>query len=351
MVTIGNKSKVHEIQQLRLIILADSDHCFISIKDQVIRPRLVPQVGIQANTINNWIRRDQVTYLMNRGNLTKIGLFSTLKDNESIINHNASLIKLQVSSNHSHCQLSTHLSHKEMKWLKWRELIHRTKQERYYLIQDQLRIQLGDLKGLRLRYHEIIEVFDSSLQTKITHNSLNNLEEEWTKITKFRLNHAYNKLIADGMKWTGNLSNNLNNPLHEICRHSIYALLLLDSLEAQNEIVQMNQLTLHSVEDIEALTKEKFGACPNIEIEGDFRLNYALPSYLHFSLTELLKNSIFAVIKKYGVLDLDDAAPISISLAPFSGDATQAQLRITDCGMGMTPTELQRYISITYIPF
>ena len=73
-------------------------------------------------------------------------------------------------------------------------------------------------------------------------------------------------------------------------------------------------------EDLRALSVEKFGVYPEIEItepkEGS--IMQGVPELLEFACVEILKNSVKSVIEKYGQLNLDDLEnpPITISCSP-----------------------------------
>ena len=66
-----------------------------------------------------------------------------------------------------------------------------------------------------------------------------------------------------------------------------------------------------------------------------------MAAHIHFVLMELLKNSMKAVIDRYGVLQLHDAPPIAITLSASAPSAPSPAgpfvgIRVTDTGIGLS---------------
>jgi hypothetical protein len=231
--------------------------------------------------------------------------------------------------------------------LRWRTLRPLGRGERYPLVFQHLQQQYEYLQTARLRRYDILEAYRSCVQNPPPNSAH---LDDWVKTSTDGISRSHELLVADGIKWGGNLSNNLNSSVTNICKQTIFGLLLLETLtddddEKGNEAnsCSMNEFCHNLTVDIDAFTKEKFGACPRIVIEGDLILEGGRPSLIHFSLVELLKNSIYAVIKRFGVLDLDEADPIMISLDPLA-----RRLTFTDPGVGMSEVELAHCFEAFY---
>lgn len=266
--------------------------------------------------------------------------------------------------------------------LKWKQLVKLNKIERFISINNSIQLQYKILESLRMRRYDINNAFkhslhispissiSSSLPSPLINNNSNdnsnenllfnnkniinqineNDIEKWKEESSLFINNAFNKLTSDGIKWNGNLSNNLNEILTQICKHTIISLLLIDTLSYYHDHsyfnqdfneLKLNQFCYEIISEIDAFTKEKFGACPFIEVQGELILYKTIPSLIHFSIFELLKNSILATIEKYGVLNLDDAKPIQITLE-------SNKITITDYGKGMNKFELERFELLSF---
>jgi hypothetical protein len=232
--------------------------------------------------------------------------------------------------------------------LRWRHLRCLKKIERYPLVLQQIEKQYKDLQSVRIKRYDILEAFHGCLQN--SPSSAASLDD-WVKKSTSQISASHDLFVADGVKWGGKLSNNLNYSVTEICKHSILTLLLLETLTDDDYPGDMNRSTSCSMNDfchsltvdIDAFTKEKFGVCPQIVIDGELLLEEIRPSLIHFSVVELLKNSIYAVIKRFGVLDLDDAGVIEIRLDPLA-----RRLTLTDPGVGMNEIELKNCFEAFY---
>jgi hypothetical protein len=229
--------------------------------------------------------------------------------------------------------------------LVWRDLQRCGRLDRYILVRKHIQTQYEHLQSLRLRRYDVLEAYQSCLQ-KSPHSLSTTDLDHWIKQSHLKISSAYELLVADGVKWERKLTNNLNTSVTEICKQSIFSILLFETLQEDDKEINslyMREFCQHLAEDIDALTKEKFGACPSVVVEGELHLFDIRPSLVHFSLVEFLKNSIYSVIKRYDVLDLDDSEPIVIHL-----DATNHGIRITDPGIGMRETELKNCFQAFY---
>jgi hypothetical protein len=229
--------------------------------------------------------------------------------------------------------------------LVWRDLQRYGKYERYLLVKKHIEKQFHYLQSLRLRRYDILQAYESCLQKSINSESRKELDH-WVKESHLQISLAHELFVVDGVKWERKLTNNLNSSVTEICKQSIFTMLLFETLQdIENEpnSLSMREFCQQLAEDIDALTKEKFGDCPRVVVEGELNLRDVRPSLVYFSLVEFLKNSIFAVIKRYGVLDLDDALPIVIHL-----DAPSRGIRIIDSGIGMKEIEMKNCFQAFY---
>lgn len=231
----------------------------------------------------------------------------------------------------------------DMRKLFWKDLQRLHRYQRYPIVVNHIKQQYQYLKCHRVKRYDIISAYEKCIQS--SSNSETNVDE-WIKISYQHINYAHELFVADGIKWNRQLTNNLNLAVTDICRETIFTQLLLDTLsdnQIESNDIKMNQFCRHVVEDIDALTKEKFGACPQVYVEGDFTLhNHRLP-LIQFCLVEFLKNSILAVIKKYGVLELDDASPIIVRL-----ESDPNQLILVDTGIGIDANDLQNCFQAFY---
>lgn len=96
------------------------------------------------------------------------------------------------------------------------------------------------------------------------------------------------------------------------------------------------ELCESTAEEATLFCREKHGDAPELRFD---RPNGALractvPAYVHFSLMEVLKNALGSHVRRYGVLNLCDAPPVEVALAPSAGNA--ATVRVRDRGGGMS---------------
>jgi hypothetical protein len=198
----------------------------------------------------------------------------------------------------------------------------------------QLHEQHKELNRLRFKRPEVIAAFQTACSSRKfsefgSVERLSAIDKSWVLATHKDLKKAYDNLVADATKWGGQLGNNLNKPLTDLCQHCMHSLLCLDliiAMDSENcpfsKSFKISKMISEMVlPDIEALTKEKFGICPEVTIReyfpkqeciqpGGVILPYAAPQYLEFVFVELLKNSFESVIQKYGALNIEEEEAI-----------------------------------------
>lgn len=199
-------------------------------------------------------------------------------------------------------------------------------------IRAQSQFQSSALAQLRFRRPELNDVFLRIGSSKMASADDSKGQRQWAENCRGLLSASFERLAADGMSWGGNLGNNLIVPLNNVCSHSLHGLMCFDVLMALLDYTDygvsesgrahtVNDILGHRVDikdmlrgsiipDMESLTKEKFGACPEIAVSAPAQapvIGCAVPSLLSFVLVELLKNALEAVLNKYGVLDLEDS--------------------------------------------
>ena len=97
-------------------------------------------------------------------------------------------------------------------------------------------------------------------------------------------------------------------------------------------------LLSHTMEDIAAFSREKHGVSPEIEVRVDEQAeggsSRVVQGHVHFIVAELLKNAVVSMVKRYGILDVEDAPPVEVtaSWAPQPGGLV---LRVRDDGQGI----------------
>jgi len=128
-------------------------------------------------------------------------------------------------------------------------------------------------------------------------------------------------------------------------QHVLNALLQHEQGEhaRQPRVASSSLIRKHTLADIveaaishcTAVAKQKYGVCPPIKLEeleeGIDCLCAA--GHVQYIVIELLKNSIRAIVDKFGVLDVDDAPPIVVTV---SGNAAEVGLSIRDEGGGIS---------------
>lgn len=221
---------------------------------------------------------------------------------------------------------------------------------------DQLRRQHYHLKNLRIRQLDLIKAFDKA----ILHSEGTNIDiDSWAKSSKETISHTFDKIVVEGTNWRGQGVGikSLRRPLNEICHHSLHAMLCLDLLLTDAPEVGLTPTDVELRPFIErisrnvgSLSKEKFGVCPDIQIHGDLHITI-IPPTVEFAIVEILKNSIKALIDRYGALDIDDAPPIEVYLKkaveiPENVNSKRigiGRLVLHDRGVGMSRDGANRY--------
>ena len=90
-----------------------------------------------------------------------------------------------------------------------------------------------------------------------------------------------------------------------------------------------------------SISKQKYGVCPEIQLEmtplhegvSPEPWGVVIGSYVHYIAIELLENAVRATVDRFGVLDCEDAPPISVtvSLTP-----SEIGFCVADAGGGMS---------------
>lgn len=90
---------------------------------------------------------------------------------------------------------------------------------------------------------------------------------------------------------------------------------------------------------------EKNSTSPPMQITGDegLRVN-VIDAYLEFVVSELLKNALQAVIRRYGAWDADEAEPVTVTIQP-DYDTTFFTVVVRDSGGGIADTDKGRMLS------
>ena len=261
---------------------------------------------------------------------------------------------------------------------------------------QQCAFQRETLRTLRFRRPDICQAFAAA--TDHGPPSGDSFIQSWASASRKDIAIAFERLAADGLRWGGYLGNNLNGPLNQICEHSLHAIMCFDLLLAArdseyNPNASVKEVTMGTVDladlltgvvipDIESLTKEKFGACPNIHVAAPedntlSKIDLCVPSLLVFTFVELLKNSIESVLVRHGPLNLEDAESgmcmsfvcsqsqtahsteyliafflidgplVSFLLNPTPGDTKLGQIVLRDSGVGFGRSQTSDQLGIS----
>jgi hypothetical protein len=215
---------------------------------------------------------------------------------------------------------------------------------------QQFKNQHNYLKTLRIRRPDVMRTFEQVIDSASCgpHDDKKFHIDTWVTTSKTNMSKTFDKIVADGSMWNGQGvgDNALIQPLNEICRQNLYAMVCLDMLSADaprngmfaSEVFAHDFIT-RIVDDVSSFSKEKFGVCPHIDVQGELK-TYIIPPFIEFVVVEILKNSIKAVIYRYGALDIDDAHPIEIRLSAIDGALNDGDIKgsieFRDQGIGMT---------------
>lgn len=218
------------------------------------------------------------------------------------------------------------------------QCVHLNKSQLYPLVFGEVCRQRQRLEKLRIRRKDLLTTY-----AKISSKTLYDVDlEKWRVSSYDLLSASFDSLVADGKKFGGQLSNNLQPVLNEICSRIVHTLMILQLLETEKPFEEINLATdvrrVHN--NVSALAREKFGVCPELRIIGSHNI-LGNPSLIEYTLVEILKNSIKAVVDRYGALQVDDAEPIIVNIS-------NGALRITDAGIGMEDAVLRHIFDAFY---
>lgn len=215
------------------------------------------------------------------------------------------------------------------------------------VIKQQVSNQLEDIYRVRIRRKDIISVYKEVNCIPIQKDGD---VDNFAQMTRHLMNKALDNLINDAKKWNGrSLGNNLNGEVNKLCSHLLQSLMYTQLIsEAQDHIgivdIDVPLMARHLAEDVGALSNEKFGCVPLIQVEGILTV-HAVPSLMRYSIFEILKNSIKATIDRYGVLNIDGAPGIVIKCNTnhaTSGSEVYGSVEIVDYGTGMSDETKRR---------
>jgi hypothetical protein len=247
-----------------------------------------------------------------------------------------------------------------MKWLRLHDLVGLNKVDIANIVRHQLHEQFYDIQQLRYKKRSVIHAFEVISQKYNTpFKDIKEVNE--FKITSSQyINKSFDELILDGRRFgNSKLGNNLTPQLNILCEHCISAQMYMSLLNSEDDNIA-NKINTTAyiplvVEDVRALSIEKFGTSPDIAINGDCNITAVTP-LIKYILVEILKNSISAILNKYTPLNVDDAPPVLITCYPnevkdiekslkdtskFIGDIT---IDIIDNGNGMSSEVLNRQV-------
>jgi signal transduction histidine kinase len=106
--------------------------------------------------------------------------------------------------------------------------------------------------------------------------------------------------------------------------------------------IHVADVVQETVSIMRALSVEKFGVAPDIEVDlvGDAAgcRVIGFSDHVHFPVMEVLKNSVFAMVERWGSASVEDADPIILSV---SSNDTHCGVRVSDLGGGL-PSHVER---------
>ena len=188
-------------------------------------------------------------------------------------------------------------------------------------VREQMSLQHRILAEGSFRRPAILDIFQGQASLNELPGDLNGYALD----LKRQLQTEVDRLVSDGNKWGGYASTpqKYRQPINEVFSHCFYTLATLDILIASSdEAVDLDgthllanpcdvrHLTACVADDMQGLSIEKFGVCPEISILPN-RADFVSPvdgvwSLLHYTCVEIVKNSIQAVIERFGELEIDD---------------------------------------------
>ena len=109
----------------------------------------------------------------------------------------------------------------------------------------------------------------------------------------------------------------------------------------------ISDIVTQTTADISAFCIEKYGAAPQVSITNTVPSTVSvlgIPSYIQYAYSEILKNSIRAMLDRYTTLNIDDAPPIHVHISLYNH--TTLIIRIEDSGHGIIlPTKIMQHLS------
>lgn len=241
---------------------------------------------------------------------------------------------------------------KNLQLLKLKDVINLHSSSKRHLLEEvtaQFRRQHSYLNKLRIRRQDVLQCFedvvDNATKPEFDYNS-------WTMQSKRDMSQTFDKILADARGWHGKgvTEKSLIQPFNDMCYHNLNAMMCLDLLshDSNGEMVSdvaASQFIHRIIEDVSSFSKEKFGVCPEINIQGETNLRI-VPPFIEFIIVEVLKNAIKAVVDRYGALDIDDADPIEIhiskTIALDNEMESGAIIEFCDRGVGMDDAVAKR---------
>ena len=214
----------------------------------------------------------------------------------------------------------------------------------------QLQRQHYYLSNLRIRNTSMVNAFGDIISSAVNKKSDINT---WVVNSKHLLSKEFDKIAVEGSRWKGQgiTMTNLILPMNEICHHSLYAILCLDlvTIDALDRGLTTSSVSLHEFiervsENVMSFAKEKFGVSPEIFVKGDANVEI-FPPLIEYVTVEIAKNSIKAVVDRYGALDIDDAPPIEVNINQHLDKNSESgiiSIMFKDCGVGMNEHALRR---------
>jgi hypothetical protein len=190
------------------------------------------------------------------------------------------------------------------------------RKEYYNSVVSQFQNQYSYINQLAFKRNDIMKYFN-----ELQNISVNDVTQSDKYVISSRhvLTQSFDLLISDSKKWGKPLPQYVQRDINELVKHIIHTLLHLDIVKDSyngdsNSCVYNIEpnfnirsfLTDVIIPDISAFTKEKFGVCPLVHIEGNADLKFAMPALIEYVFIELFKNSMESIINKYGALNIED---------------------------------------------
>jgi hypothetical protein len=199
-------------------------------------------------------------------------------------------------------------------------------------------------KPLALLYQEAVRSTDDKEQSWCpdVHEKLN-----------INLNSELNSLVQN-FSSSENVPLSVRTHVSDVCRHVIFTQIYLQMLSNRPHLIRSSDcvavahLVRNVIDDMGALSREKFGVCPAIHVNKTKQVTNFLAkdtvvveSLFRFVMTEILKNAIGATVNRFGILNVEDSPAILIDLP----DSSLTELCITNFG-DKIPKDIQPYICL-----